>query len=161
MTELLVVVAAILILVSLLFIVGGRMYGQSRMLQCQHHLEQIGRAMNMYAVGHQGTLPPPRSLGGRLWYETLATTHLDDGRVLGCPLAGPPPNVRVAELPVVKEEHRNDFYKALYWLRDQQVKEGPYKGHFPQGGLQRYFNTNTGWALLAFLQAGFNDRHPP
>jgi len=96
-----------------------------------------------------------------LWYETLAATHIEDGRVLGCPLAGPPPNVRVAEVTTLKEEHRDDFHKALYWLRDQQIKEGTYKGHFPQGGLERYYNTNTGWALLAFLQAGCNDRHPP
>ncbi len=167
MTELLVVVAAILILVSLLFVVGGRMYGQSRLLQCQHHLEQIGRAMNMYSVGHQGTLPAPRSLGGRLWYETLAATHLDDGRILGCPLVGPPPHIRLDEVPVVAEQPLQRFDKALYWLRNLQIKDGSRRGQIPlievsggQLGYQQH-NVNTALALMAFLGAGCNDRHPP
>ena len=162
MTELLVVVAVILILVSLLFIVGGRMYGQSRLLQCQHHLEQIGRAMNMYAVGHQGTLPAPRSLGGRLWYETLAATHLDDGRILGCPLVGPPPHIRVHEEPVtMPEEPSANFDKVLYWLRQKQIKEGADAGRIPMSsavGYYRWDNVMTACSLMAFVGAGITDR---
>ena len=164
MTELLVVVTVILILVSLLFVVGGRMYGQSRLLQCQHYLEQIGRAMNMYATGHQGTLPAPRSLGGRLWFETLAATHLDDGRILGCPLVGPPPHIRLTEVPVVSEEPLQRFDKALYWLRDHQIKDGANAGQFPMVGAalsRKHDNVNTGFALMAYLGAGCNDRYPP
>ncbi len=152
MTELLVVVAVVLILISLLFVVGGRMYGQSRLLQCQHHLEQIGRGLNMYSVGHQGRLPPPRSLSGRAWYETLAATHLDDGQVLGCPLIGPPPNVRVHAMQELEEEDMDAALEVLYWLRDQQEEDGRIPGSSYQQDIGHCA------ALLAFFTLDFNDR---
>jgi prepilin-type N-terminal cleavage/methylation domain-containing protein/prepilin-type processing-associated H-X9-DG protein len=165
-TELLVVVAVILILLSILLVGMHAMHSQAIALQCRHHLEQIGYALNMYSTTNHGLLPEPKSIySGRLWYETLTATYLDNPAVLDCPAADEAPVVASAGSPrAPSEEVVGEFEKVLYWLKDIQEKTGDKKGQIPMinaAWSRKHDNVNTGIALMAFLGFGVTDRYPP
>jgi len=167
LTELLVVVAVILILVALVIVGVQSSYSHAMQLQCQHHLEQISHALNMYSATNHGMLPEAMSLrSGLLWYETLAMTYLDTPTVLGCPSAGEPPEIGTREERETTGDRETveGYRKALFWLKDIQEKTGPKKGQFPMVGAalsRKHDNVNTAIALMAFLGFGANDRYPP
>ena len=90
LTELLVVVAVILILVSILLVGTGAVYTQATRVQCQHRLEQLGQACQMFANANHGR--PLRSYDReayRRWYDALfADGYIDNRAVLACPSSG-------------------------------------------------------------------------
>ena len=71
LTELLVVVSIILILASVMIVTVGGLHGQAVQLQCQHRLEELGKACLAFANEH-GRLPrayDPQTY--RRWYDAL------------------------------------------------------------------------------------------
>jgi len=161
LTELLVVVAVILILTSVLIIGTGQIYASSMRLKCQHRLEQIGQACQMYAMQSQGVYPKAWDMyTRRRWYETLASRFLPNVTVLGCPSAG---EVDVREIeagPPPAPEHGEDMLKALRWLQSKQEPDGRWDVGTTGGSRSRSDNGITGLALMAFLGYGCTDKYP-
>ncbi len=74
LTELLVVIAVIGILASLLLTVTGQVWSSAQTIACQHRLEQIGRACQLYATQHKGYEVRAVSPGGSensRWYVAV------------------------------------------------------------------------------------------
>jgi len=167
LTELLVVIAVIVILLTILLIGMDATYDTALQLKCQHRLEQIGRACEMYGMQHHGVLPSSwDAYTGQLWYETLAKTTLGNWEVLGCPVAGDSPLASTGEgdLGDGSRENVDVLLSALNWLKDKQIKSGTYKGAWKrktEGTTTGYFQGITGLALLTFMGFGCTDRHPP
>jgi type II secretory pathway pseudopilin PulG len=88
-TELLVVIAVILILASIILVGSGEIYGQALQLKCQNHLEQIGYALQLHSNKNGGQLVRYFDLpSGRRWYHALrADGYLDNPEVFLCPSA--------------------------------------------------------------------------
>ncbi len=172
LTELLVVIAAILILVSLIFVAGQHLYARSMQTMCASRLEKIGHAFAMYRTGSAGMMPrawDPHT--GRFWYETLYVTHLPHTDALGCPLAdGPPPLAHLAGVdgPPQPRLYADPVIKMLRWLKEKQVTEGPYTGRWPMVNVDMfqwptlfpYYEAISGLSLLAFLGYGCTDSEP-
>jgi prepilin-type N-terminal cleavage/methylation domain-containing protein/prepilin-type processing-associated H-X9-DG protein len=160
LTELLVVVSVMLILVAILVVGVDLVYSQAMQTKCQHNLEQIGYALRVYSLQNNSKLPEPKSLGtGRLWYEALAKTSLDNLAVLGCPSVGDPPKIldRDGYAPENREEVVEAYHKALYWLKEQQAADG----HIPpKAGYRSCHVAVTAMALMGFFGLGCNDRYP-
>ena len=91
MTELLVVVAIILILASILMVTTGEMFTQATELQCRHRLSQLGKACQMFANVHRGQrLSSYDRVTYRRWYDELQMgDYITDRRILNCPAADP------------------------------------------------------------------------
>jgi type II secretory pathway pseudopilin PulG len=166
MTELLVVVAVILILMVAVIFSGNAMYANAMRLKCQHRLEQIGMACQMYASAHHGMMPPswnPHT--GRLWYETLANGYLTNWNAIACPSVGDPPaGSGQAGWDTEQRENTDVLLGALVWLKEKQETSGTYKGrwtHKTDGTTTQYYQGITGLALLAYLGFGCTDKHPP
>ena len=87
LTELLVVMAVLLILMSLILIGSGTAYDEAMLLRCQHRLEQLGKACQMFTTKHDGqSLAYYNTQNYQRWYDTLVEEKYVDGRdVLGCP----------------------------------------------------------------------------
>jgi prepilin-type N-terminal cleavage/methylation domain-containing protein/prepilin-type processing-associated H-X9-DG protein len=87
LTELLVVIAVILVLASMLIVGSGQMFGQAIRLKCQHRLEQIGQACEMFASGNGGKRPRSYDpLTGRRWYGALLEAKfIDTLDIVTCP----------------------------------------------------------------------------
>ncbi len=64
--ELLVTLAVMLVLLSLLLPVAGRMRERNLLLQCAAQQRQIGAALHLYAADHRGDFPPFIQGGVRL-----------------------------------------------------------------------------------------------
>ncbi|MFO7899596.1 MAG: type II secretion system protein [Planctomycetota bacterium] len=175
LTELLVVIAVILILVSLVFVVGERMYAKSMQVKCQSRLEKIGQALVMYQNASDGLMPMAwNPYTGRFWYGTLYLTHLRDPRVFACPVAGePPPLGHLAGLdgPPPARHYAQPVLGLLRWLSSKQIKEGGNRGRWPTVNVVKgiwgdhpswypYYEGISGLALLAFLGYGCNDKEP-
>ena len=97
LTELLIVVGVIVILASMLLTITGQAWTSAQALVCQHRLEQIGTACQLYANEHKGyevRATVPGSGEYDRWYMALLP-YLGGGddpssvAVLACPLAGP------------------------------------------------------------------------
>ncbi len=74
LTELLVVIAVIGILASLLLTVTGQVWTSAQTVACQHRLEQIGKACQLYATQHKGYEVRAASPGGSensRWYVAV------------------------------------------------------------------------------------------
>jgi prepilin-type N-terminal cleavage/methylation domain-containing protein/prepilin-type processing-associated H-X9-DG protein len=158
MTELLVVIAVILILAATLIVGLNGVYARAVQIKCQHRLEQIGQALQMYVSGEHGRWPAVWNPStGKSWFHVLAAERVSDPMVLACPSVGVPPLV-ITEGVAAQEEKREQadaVWKALRWLKSKQSTEGriPTKGfYWPQ--------SSTGLALLAFFGAGCTDKHP-
>jgi len=159
LTELLVVVAVILVLIAILIVGTQAIYANSVKLQCQHRLEQIGYALKMYAAQHRDMFPAAWDMhSGRLWYEALVATTLDDWEILACPASesGPPTPSGEGGFDTSARDHVDDLLEALRWLKDQQESTGRWKD--TKGS---YHTGVTGLALLAFLGFGCTDKYPP
>jgi len=86
LTELLVVVCVILILMSILVVGAGGVFTYANRLKCQHRMEQIWHACQMYA-NNNGILPRVYdSATSNLWYDTLFDAgYLDNADAIQCP----------------------------------------------------------------------------
>jgi len=159
LTELLVVVAVILILISVLIVGVQGVYSHAAQLNCQHNLEQVGYALQMYASNNQGLWPAVWNRNtGKSWYQVIAADYLSDPAILGCPSVGKPP-VTIAEGVPDQEEKReeaDELYKALRWLQSKQRPDG----RFPTINFA-WPQSSTGLSLLAFFGFGCTDKHPP
>ncbi len=74
LTELLVVIAVIGILASLLLTITGQVWTSAQTVACQHRLEQIGKACQLYATQHKGYEVRAASPGGSensRWYVAV------------------------------------------------------------------------------------------
>jgi prepilin-type processing-associated H-X9-DG protein len=94
LTEVLVVVAVVVLLVSLILAGGDRIYVEAMRLRCQHRLEQLGHACQMFANEHGGQFPktwdnavamPDGSIRRERWYGALKGYVADEERVFTCP----------------------------------------------------------------------------
>jgi len=163
LTELLVVVAVILILVSVLIVSTQAIYGQAMQLKCQHRLEQIGHALQMYSTKHQGMMPKSwDQFSGRFWHQALAATYLDDPTMLACPSVGVPPTIgQPGQAIGVSRDTVEAYKKVLNWLKNEQDASGAFPVSDPDASWWAYPNAMTGFALMALFGYGCNDRHPP
>ena len=154
--ELLVVVAVILILTALLIIGVNATYSHAVRLKCQHRLEQIGHACQMYASIHHGALPESVSRYGLPWYEALLEgAYLDTEEVISCPSAQ-------SELVAAVDpgETASDILEGLRWLkRNQNTGTGGWDWDGTSTGAAD--DAVSGLALYAFLTAGCTDQEPP
>lgn len=98
LTELLVVVAIILVFASLLIVTTGEVYSAAQRIACQQRLMQIDSACRMFSNANRGReLPHLDLIGGASsarWYEKLLpyfnVASVDDAReYLNCPSAQP------------------------------------------------------------------------
>lgn len=105
LTELLVVVAVILILASMVLMGTGSVYSQAMRTKCMHNLEQIGTACQLYATQHRGlTLRSYNPQTGLRWYDALQVAKLlDNSSVLTCPVIGTAPGGGAVSLDPVQE----------------------------------------------------------
>ena len=166
LTELLVVVAIILILVSVLIVGVQSIYANAMQLKCQHRLEQIGHALEMYSSSHGDTLPKSWDpYSGRLWYQTLAAGYLTDYKILACPSVGVMPVVEGGgAIDPAARDNVDDLLEVLRWLKDKQEKSGSYEGAWrykTDGSTTGHYKGVTGLALLTFFGFGCTDKHPP
>ena len=81
--ELLVVIAIIAILAALLLPALGRAKGSAQRIACSSNLRQIGLALRLYTLEHDGRMPP-RELFVNLW-PTQLQPHYSDLQLLRCP----------------------------------------------------------------------------
>jgi len=159
LTELLVVVAVILILISILIVGVQGIYSHAAQLNCQHNLEQVGHALQMYTSNSEGLWPAVWNRNtGRSWFQVIAAGYLDDPAVLGCPSVGRPPETIAQGVPDQTEqrEEADVYWKALRWLKSKQSPDG----RFPANGFY-WPQSSTGLALLAFFGFGCTDKQPP
>jgi len=160
-TELLVVVALILILVSLLVVVTERVYARATQVECQARLEQIYLAVQMYANEHRGMLPRTWDMySRRRWYETLADGYLDRLDVIACPAASAVGSQTAAVGDPVPTELSKPILDALKWLKNAQETDGRWEpGNW--GGNRTSSDCGvTGLALMAFIGYGCTDQYP-
>jgi prepilin-type processing-associated H-X9-DG protein/prepilin-type N-terminal cleavage/methylation domain-containing protein len=162
LTELLVVVAVILILLAILVVGLNATYSYANRLKCQHRLEQIGHASLMYAAQNRGLFPASWDFyASRPWYETLvAGNYLSDLDAVHCPsaddLSGQGSGVRAGAMPA---ETQDAILKALRWLKGNQNSDGSWPT-----GTGTYMNGRvdgiTGLALMCFLAYGCTTTEP-
>ena len=77
LTELLVIVAVILLLMSFLIVGTGGVHGQAVRVKCQHRLEQIGQGSVVFASKNHGQLPRSYDpVTGRRWYDALLAERI-------------------------------------------------------------------------------------
>jgi prepilin-type N-terminal cleavage/methylation domain-containing protein/prepilin-type processing-associated H-X9-DG protein len=167
LTELLVVVAVILILVAMLIVGVEAVYSYAMQLKCQHRLEQIGHACLMYASHHRGMYPSAWDYSrGQAWYEVLpATEYLSGDEVIACP--GSEIEItsgEAGEEPGIPSEIQEGLFDALRWLdsKQNQTEGSAHRGRWEKDGHNWRCGPNgvTGLALLAFLGAGCSETHP-
>jgi prepilin-type N-terminal cleavage/methylation domain-containing protein/prepilin-type processing-associated H-X9-DG protein len=164
LTELLVVVAILLIVATVVMIGTNLMYSESLRVKCQHNLEQVWGACQMYATGNQGCYPRAWDIHtARRWYEILpASGYIDPDVVIGCPLE-PAPVTRESEVPPQLSE---PIIAGLNWLADKQTQqEDPPRGYWDAvdlgGKSSRKPNwAVTGMALMSYLGYGCTDKYP-
>ncbi len=162
LTEILVVIAIILILASFLVVGLEFMHTRAIAVNCQHHLEQIGYALSMYSTNNHGMLPASKCpIRGWLWYETLAATYVKEPTVLGCPYIGPPQVSSMEELAARPVRQNVDAYhKGLYWLKKKQRPSGQFPAVGAWQDAYNYANASSAFALMAFFSFDCNDRYP-
>jgi len=146
----------ILILAALLMVGVDSLYSHTAQLHCQHRLEQIGYACQMYASTHHGALPESVSRYGLPWYEALVGAgYLDTNEVISCPSAE-------SELVAVVDpgETACDILEGLRWLkRNQNTGSGGWA--WDGASTAAADDAVSGLALYAFLTAGCTDQQPP
>ena len=162
LTELLVVTAVLLVLISLIIVGVDSVYVSAMQLKCQHRLEHIGSACNMYALSNQGTLPESaEQYMGRPWYQVLYECgHLDTLDAVACPSAdAAPPELAQKQPP---SEVSSSILDALRWLKKVQEPSGRWNGTGTSASANKNaHNAVTGLAMLLYLTAGCTDTRPP
>jgi prepilin-type processing-associated H-X9-DG protein/prepilin-type N-terminal cleavage/methylation domain-containing protein len=159
MTELLVVIAVILILAGMLIVGINQAYTYALQAKCQHRLEQIGYAVRMYSTASHGALPKYwDTYTARHWYDVIGGEYIDDPSILVCPsVGGPPPAISAADIAAVdSRENIEIIMKTLRWFKKEQILVGDDLGYWP-GGSPR---SVAGLILLAYLGMGCNDTIP-
>lgn len=162
LTELLVVVAIILILVTSVIVGSQAVYGRAMRLKCQSRLEQIGEACRMYASEHAGRYPRVWDFSTqRRWYEMLVTNYLPHPDIIGCPLEPTPELTSGVEGGF---EGSDTVLLGLEWLADHQEPAGNWDvgswgGNSGTRG-QGYRTGVTALALMCFLFYGCTDQYP-
>jgi len=131
--ELLVVTAVIMILVSIVVFSVQGTYAYAMRLKCQHRMEQVWYACNMYHNENRGKLPQAWDFEARLpWYVNLYDEgYLDRDDAVGCPMAESDPLVPSDEVEGTgggssgppPEQIVETIYMGLRWLKDQAVAE--------------------------------------
>ncbi|MFW6158285.1 MAG: hypothetical protein ACOC8E_02875 [Planctomycetota bacterium] len=123
LTELLAVIALILILVSIILVGGSSVYSYALRTQCQSRMESIWHACRMYANANDGCLPRAWDDAiARPWYHTLAVQgYLDSPEVAECPASDIVSSFGKSAGP---DEEPPDAVKTidkvLRWLRHKQ-----------------------------------------
>lgn len=147
LTELLVVIACILVLVSLFVTITGTFYESAGCLRCQHRLEQIGHACVMFSNANRGRelwcLDLASGGGSPRWYEKLVPylggSTLDEALVhLNCPAADPAEispeaaaMLRGQNMPIlIYAAGESSDYNRYYQLRDKLNQLWPGKCHW-------------------------------
>jgi prepilin-type processing-associated H-X9-DG protein/prepilin-type N-terminal cleavage/methylation domain-containing protein len=163
LTELLVVIAVIVIIAAMLIVGINQAYSNAIQIKCQHRLEQLGQAFSMYSAKSRGTLPQVWSgETGVAWYESLAITYLDDPRVLACPLVNELPHIRTAdEIEGINRSETTIYMPVLNWLKDNQMDCGRWDGIGADASWWRFPQAMTGYAIMAFIGYGCTDTSPP
>jgi len=87
LTELLVVIGILMILASILIVTTGEMVGRAVQLKCQHRLEQLGAACQMFTNAHDGRYLRSYDTTTHLrWYDSLLDgKYIDNRDVARCP----------------------------------------------------------------------------
>jgi prepilin-type processing-associated H-X9-DG protein len=161
LTELLVVIAIVLILLVVVIVGTEQVYGSSIRLRCQHRLEQIGQACQMYAAQNRGAYPKAWDMySRRRWYETLAEDYLSSPDVLGCPSAGAVVVESIEAPDPPEQEYAEEMLDALRWLQSKQCEDGRWDVSATNGNRGRSDNGITALALMAFLGYGCTDKYP-
>ena len=127
LTELLVVMAVIIILLSILVVSIDGFYAWAMQLRCQHHMEEIWKACEMYASKNHSWLPAAWDYTqARVWYDTLVQgEYLDNIAAVQCPLA----EIQVSAtsgsvVTYMPEQNRTAIDKALQWFKNNQAANG-------------------------------------
>jgi len=172
--ELLVVTAVIMVLVSIVIFSVQGTYAYAMRLKCQHRMEQVWYACNMYHNENRGKLPQAWDFEARLpWYVNLYDEgYLDRDDAVGCPMAESDPIVPSDEAEgsggpgVAPEEQIELAYMGLKWLRDNTVwceENWQWDGDECYWEEQEDANANpsiTAFALLAYIRLGFHPEVP-
>jgi len=158
LTEILIVTAVLLILISILIVGVDALYVHAQQLKCQHRLEQIWQACQMYASGSHGLLPAAWNFDyGQPWYETLLRENYIDTEVaLGCPCSDLASIRGTGEhSSAIPSETKESIEKALDWLAANQGADGSW-GHVDGSRVAAFdaYVGTTGLALLAFTGYG-------
>ena len=165
LTELLVVVAVILILISVLIVGVQQIYASAMCLKCQHRMEQVWHGCLMYSNANHGPLPMAWDhQQSKPWYEVLHDDgYVDDEAVIGCPSS----DIEVVRgtsgyAPGTSTEAYEQVSKVLNWINNPANQTA----HTDSGGAQWLGGCTkgqkpgaTGFAALAFLGSGYNINH--
>jgi prepilin-type N-terminal cleavage/methylation domain-containing protein/prepilin-type processing-associated H-X9-DG protein len=155
-TELMVVLAVIAVLAALLIAGLGSAQTEALRLKCQHRLEQIGNAFQMYISANHGQLPELVNYQSQPWYMTLARGgYVDNPALIACPVEDD--NLTTVVEPT---ETAADLLEGLRWLsRVQNEGTGGWDWEAPAGNDAS--DAISGLALYAFLTSGCSDTAPP
>jgi prepilin-type N-terminal cleavage/methylation domain-containing protein/prepilin-type processing-associated H-X9-DG protein len=164
LTELLVVVAIMLILLALLVVGVEALHTYAGRLECKHRMEQISYACQMYASANHGLLPGAWNYDtGRPWYHTLVSArYLTDEESTECPsaeLASSYGTAQTGPSTSIPTDVNDSLLAALRWMKNNQASDGSW-GHIDGGSVQDYSGP-TALGLLAFLSYGCTTSHPP
>jgi len=167
LSELLAVVAVILILTSLLIVSLGEVYGGAERLKCQHRLEQISYACQLFSNANDGRelrCLDPLGKDTARWYERLvpylAAKNLEEAKQhVNCPAAdaaetsGGTGSGRGGDMPVLIYRTTNrSSYGSYEGIRDDlrasekflggcdliQFRDPDEAGVISQAGLDKY-----------------------
>jgi len=169
--ELLIVTAVIMILVSIVVFSVQGTYAYAMRLKCQHRMEQVWYACNMYHNDNRGKLPQAWDFEARApWYVNLYDEgYLDRDDAAGCPLAEADPLVESDEEtggsggpgPPPSEEVEA-IYMGLRWLaaNTARIVDDPDCPANEWDGDELYWpeacrHGATAFAVMAFLRFGF------
>jgi len=171
LTELLVVCAVIIILMSILIVCVDGLYAYALQVKCQHHLEQIWGACVMYASANQGMYPAAWTYGAAggttncAWNDLLTTLrYLDDKGVIGCPATELPETSGsdIVNTGTPMNNTTTTILGALRWFKNNQQANGSWPiadaANCSDGNPTT--SSQSAMALLSFLGFGVNDTHP-
>ncbi|MFO7900955.1 MAG: prepilin-type N-terminal cleavage/methylation domain-containing protein [Planctomycetota bacterium] len=125
LTELLAVIALILILVSVILVSGSSVYSYALRTQCQSRMESVWHACRMYANANDGCLPSAwDDAVAKPWYHTLTVQgYLESPAAAECPASDIVSSFGKGIEPAEDPPDAVDaVHKVLYWLRDTQVR---------------------------------------
>jgi prepilin-type N-terminal cleavage/methylation domain-containing protein/prepilin-type processing-associated H-X9-DG protein len=165
LTELLVVIAVIVIIAGMLIVGINQAYSHAMQAKCLHRLEQIGYAVRMYSTASHGALPKYwDAYTARHWYDVIGGEYLSDPAILVCPsVGGPPPVISAADIAENDpREHIEVIMKTLRWFKREQVLVGDDYGYWDSKNTYKngYRHAVTGFVILAYLGMGCSDSIP-
>ena len=172
LTELLVVICVILILMSILVVGAGGVYTYAMRTKCQHRMEQVWHACQMYANNH-GVLPRAyEPATSKLWYDTLFDAgYLDNRDAIRCPsseIVATPGTGGESTGSRDEDEAYETVAKVLNWLKNHTVSHSASGGIYWNKGFTQAYEMGPGnvrpgsvaLGILAYLGAGYDIDHP-